>query len=785
MSHPTSGDPAGDAARRVIEGRAQAEFWADDYERRAREVGDDLAAALEAGGAGVRLSHLILGSTGFHDAARAARAMAQRQGPMARFLRHGVSQAPWSDDRAGLSAAHHRRAAARRKLARLEWRLRVARVAAGLPRAVRIRLVLRVTRAGRAALGTALQIVDNRSRRAITNRELPRVEVLLIGDRLQIARALRALRPAALGSQVSVRRLVTASAQTPGDAIAAALTQAVAPYVLVLCGPVQGPPGFVERLVETLDEQPLTDAVSAVVVRKGSGEHIDGGWRFDWQDGRVQLVSCGPADPPVVGGTCVLVRTDSVEAGLGTAGYSASAWALDHSLAVRYAGRDVAVAEVEVHVDGSEDALSPRDAEVLCGRWGPFLRRTVLDDLIRGGGPWCGRGLRVQVDESLGASCAGLGWTTGPASYADVCLDASGPERALRATWRDDDRCADRGAALDDAARAGGESLRRALHQHLRRPSVCLQLAPRDWTAANTSGDLFLARSLASALRDHGCWTRLQVGSEVGDPRGAALDVAVHLRGRGSIRLPRGQRRVLWHISHPDEVTHDELADYDLIAVASRPHAAALANEVEVPVRELLQFTDPAVFRPADDEAQGHELLFVGNWRSVFRPAVWAMVPTAHDLGLYGQGWHHLAPEYARAEHVPNEQLHRLYSSADVVLADHWDDMRRHGFVSNRICDALACEAFVISDDFPALHDLFAGGLETFATPDELREKVERYLADPEARVAIARRGRRLVLESHTVDRRAAELLELLRELDVATPRSPAGAARDSPMFRI
>jgi spore maturation protein CgeB len=132
------------------------------------------------------------------------------------------------------------------------------------------------------------------------------------------------------------------------------------------------------------------------------------------------------------------------------------------------------------------------------------------------------------------------------------------------------------------------------------------------------------------------------------------------------------------------------------------------------------------------------------------------VVPTAHNLGLYGQGWRYLAPEHARAEHVPNEQLHRLYSSADIVLADHWDDMRHHGFVSNRICDALACGAFVLCDDFPALHDLFAEGLETFATREDLRAKVERYLGDPEARVAVARRGRRLVLESHTADRRAA-----------------------------
>ena len=55
-------------------------------------------------------------------------------------------------------------------------------------------------------------------------------------------------------------------------------------------------------------------------------------------------------------------------------------------------------------------------------------------------------------------------------------------------------------------------------------------------------------------------------------------------------------------------------------------------------------------------------------------------------------------PRFVKGEGIPNHELARYYSSAAIVLNDHWDDMRAEGFISNRLYDALACGAFVISD---------------------------------------------------------------------------------------
>ncbi|MDQ3726421.1 MAG: glycosyltransferase, partial [Actinomycetota bacterium] len=94
-------------------------------------------------------------------------------------------------------------------------------------------------------------------------------------------------------------------------------------------------------------------------------------------------------------------------------------------------------------------------------------------------------------------------------------------------------------------------------------------------------------------------------------------------------------------------------------------------------------------------------------------------------------------------------------SSAKVVLCDHWDDMREHGFVSNRIYDALACGATVISDAVPGL-ERFEGVL-TYETPEELARLVDEVLAGGGAR------GR--LPEGHSFSDRVEELLAALPQL--------------------
>ena len=85
--------------------------------------------------------------------------------------------------------------------------------------------------------------------------------------------------------------------------------------------------------------------------------------------------------------------------------------------------------------------------------------------------------------------------------------------------------------------------------------------------------------------------------------------------------------------------------------------------------------------------------------------------------------------------------------------------MREHGFVSNRIYDALACGAFVVSDHIAGLEERFGGAVVTYETADELRTIVDHFIANPSERAARVAAGRELVLGAHTFAHRVDALL--------------------------
>ena len=295
------------------------------------------------------------------------------------------------------------------------------------------------------------------------------------------------------------------------------------------------------------------------------------------------------------------------------------------------------------------------------------------------------------------------------------------------------------------------DHLRRLLAEQEQRLSFSIKIGAPDRAAAIRWGDLYFAQALARELQRRGHRAIIQTLDEWEDEAGLLLDVALHIKGLSRYHPKPGQVNVLWSISHPAELTGEECDGFDLVCVASSQFAAQLREQTATPVVVLEQATDPGRFRPDPQPELEHELVYVANSRNVLRPVMRALIETDYDVAVWGANWSGLIPDsYVVAEHAPNHELRQIYSSGAIVLCDHWEDMRVNGFISNRVYDALACGAFVLSDDVVGLRERFGDAVPTYRSDAELREQIGRFLQDPDERRRRAERGREIVLAGNT-----------------------------------
>jgi GT2 family glycosyltransferase len=392
--------------------------------------------------------------------------------------------------------------------------------------------------------------------------------------------------------------------------------------------------------------------------------------------------------------------------------------------------RAVGDADAVVVLDPSAVA-PPLDAGVSVVAW---LADTADTDLERwGASGWLGRADRAVADGSL---------------------DLAGVDPTLP-------------VAVRDRTRPAVGELAEALRVVEGAPRWSVRIGAPDRRAAPAWGDTHLAEGLAAGLRARGARARVATVDEVERGEDLGADVTVHLKGRGVAPTAPGQRNVVWVMSHPSEIAPEELDRADHVAAASERLATHLRARTATPVVVLAQATDLRRFVPGPaDPRRATRLLFVGNTRSIARPAVMTCVEAGLPITIIGAGWERFVdPALVRHRHVPNEDLAGWYRSADIVLNDHWDDMRTWGIVSNRILDVLASGACVVSDHVEGLEDLVGDSVPTYRDADDLVRIVTRLLDDPEERARRADRGGRRVRAEHGLTHRARALEEAVGAL--------------------
>lgn len=567
------------------------------------------------------------------------------------------------------------------------------------------------------------------------------------------------------------------------------------------------------------------DAVDGLVQHAGVGFVLGGPLVRPVHLGRgsVPDVSDRIKAVPAATAACLLVRTEAYRAVGGFhAGFEYGSEDVDLCLRIAQLGVvRVALGAVLLHEEGATRLSAAAAADrrlradrqhrnhaLLDARHAPALRRTLVEAVL-GGRSATGDGFELVLgvagprpkllEDSLSTPRVRLGGSSGglvvvsdprrlPTSAPDseVPLVAWADDEHPLSAWREDQLdLVDALVVVGDVA-SGSQTEHPTLPVHhvasVEQVTGVLRdllLAPR-WTlrvgapTATTSdsvaarwGDPAIAEVVGRELRAHGLVVRVIGRDRWGEGADRAADVTVHLKGRGVAPTADAQVNVVWVMSHPSEVAPGELEAADLVICASEMLAERYRARTSRPVEVLPQATDARRFSrgPVDTE-RASRVLFIGNTRSVPRPVVLGAVDAGLPLTLVGGGWErYLDPRVVRSDHVPYEELPVWYRSAEVILNDHWDDMSRWGLVSNRVFDALACGACVVSDEVPGMDELLDDAVVTFRDRADVGPTVRALLDDPVARAERAERGRRTVLDLHTWEHRAAELVRLVAQI--------------------
>ncbi len=226
------------------------------------------------------------------------------------------------------------------------------------------------------------------------------------------------------------------------------------------------------------------------------------------------------------------------------------------------------------------------------------------------------------------------------------------------------------------------------------------------------------------------------------------------------------QKNIMWNISHPDDVPQEEYERFDLVYFASQKLCDRWKDKISTKCDVMLQCTDPEVMKSTAGEKK-YELLFIGNSRRVYRQVVQDALTLDYPLTIFGRHWEAFeeAQKCVKEPYMPNEQVGQAYRDARIVLNDHWDDMKETGIVSNRLFDALAAEAFIISDELPEIEEIFQGTVVTYQDRADLKKKADYYMQHPEEAEKLAKRGHELVIKEHTFRRRMEKLVQDLEKL--------------------
>lgn len=255
--------------------------------------------------------------------------------------------------------------------------------------------------------------------------------------------------------------------------------------------------------------------------------------------------------------------------------------------------------------------------------------------------------------------------------------------------------------------------------------------------------------------------------------RGSKLDAA-------TLHEMRGAPRILWcqDAVRRCDLTGEQIAAYDHILVFEKSDVEYLRRLHGREAHFLPLGFDPDIYRPIPPDARDVDIFFVGAHypRRIDILEGLERAFRHRKLRFYGRFLRYREPasylrlaRYAgtgRLEAFRNRPLspaaiNRMYNRSKICINIHHEQSEQG--CNPRVFEIMGAGGFQLTDTLPYITRELGSAVETYADPQELHAKVERYLADPTERTRIAAEGHRLALANHTFAHRIEQALSLCR----------------------
>ncbi|CCO24557.1 CgeB family protein [Maridesulfovibrio hydrothermalis] len=225
---------------------------------------------------------------------------------------------------------------------------------------------------------------------------------------------------------------------------------------------------------------------------------------------------------------------------------------------------------------------------------------------------------------------------------------------------------------------------------------------------------------------------------------------------------------------------------YDIFAVIQKdPFFSELKqigveNVLYLPLAAHPEFHKPVQLNSVDSQKYGSDVSFMGagypNRRLAFRRLI------HHGLKIWGSEWdgdHVLEPYLQQGgRRVSSEECVKIFNGTKINLNLHSsiqaDELVSGGdFINPRTFELAACGSFQLVDRRSLMPEAFAEGeLAHFESLEDLDEKIEYFLANPDKRADFAAKSRERVLKDHTYAVRMQSLIDFTAKSFSDWPKS-------------